>query len=119
MADYAALISKGVAIAHQQLSSLECMVTVTKAGTTDGAGDIIPGQTFQWPALVDWKSARVRTKDGIEATSRASVQFLEPHDLDEEDTIVLPDGTTGPILDMSGFINPVTKLPFTTTVWLG
>jgi len=39
--------------------------------------------------------------------------------IDDHDVIVLPDGTTGPILDMSGFIDAGTGHPIATEVFLG
>jgi hypothetical protein len=94
-------------------------VTVTKASSTDGGGDTTPGDVFTWPAVVDWNAHRVRTSEGIDAMSRATIQFVEPHPLDDDDSIVLPDGTTGPILDMRGVVDPLTGIPYVTTVYLG
>lgn len=82
----------------------------------------------QLQAIVDWKQRQVRTTTGILSVSRASVTFLDVAALAaatnnegvaDEDIIVLPDGTTGPILDMSGFIDGGTGQPLATEVFLG
>lgn len=79
-------------------------------------------------AIVDWKQRQVRTTTGVLSVSRASVTFLDVAALAlatnnegvaDEDIIVLPDGTTGPILDMSGYIDPGTGQPLATEVFLG
>ncbi len=79
-------------------------------------------------ALVDWRQKQVRTSLGTLSMSRAYVGFLDYPELSaatsgqgvsDEDLIILPDGTTGPILDMSGFINPATTHGVITEVWLG
>jgi hypothetical protein len=79
-------------------------------------------------ALVDWRSSQVRTRDGLLTSSRSVVTFLDVKKLalatngegvGDFDRITLPDGTTGPILDLSGFIDAGTKQPFATEVMLG
>lgn len=100
-------------------TSAQVSVTVTKAASTDGGGDVTPGTVFHWDAVVDWNAHRVRTTEGVDTMSRATIQFVEPHPIDDDDSIVLPDGTTGPILDMRGVVDPATGIPYVTTVLLG
>ena len=79
-------------------------------------------------AVVDWKQKQVRTQAGILSVSRASVTFLDVNavaaatnneGIDDHDIIILPDGTTGPILDMAGFIDAGTGQPLATEIFLG
>jgi len=79
-------------------------------------------------AIVDWKQKHLRTQGGELTVSRASVLFLDVNELkaatnnegiDDNDIITLPDGTTGPIIDMAGFIDAGTGRPFATEVFLG
>jgi hypothetical protein len=79
-------------------------------------------------AIVDWKQKQLRLATGQLSVSRASVAFLDiaalvaatgGEGVDDNDLIVLPDGTTGPIIDMSGFIDAGTGHPVMTEVWLG
>jgi len=46
-------------------------------------------------------------------------QFDRRDPIDPRDRLVLPDGTTGPILDVSGLCDPSTSAPFFLTVVLG
>ena len=79
-------------------------------------------------AIVDWKQRQVRTLTGELSVSRAMVLFLDVNEvatatanegIGDEDVIVLPDETTGPILDMAGFIDAGTGRPLATEVYLG
>lgn len=79
-------------------------------------------------AAVDWKARQVRTSTGILTVSRAVVTFLDAAALsaatggagiDDSDEITLPDGTTGPLLDLGGFIDPGTGIPIATEAYLG
>lgn len=120
MADYAKLVRDGVKLANTMTASLQADVQYYKAGEMSGGGDIeYPATPELWPAIIEWKQKMVRTVTGVEAVSRAMVTFLEPHDIDEKDKMVLPDGTTGPILDMTGLVDPATGRAYFTTVWLG
>jgi len=67
----------------------------------------------------DWSRKLVRTQASETTMSRVSLTFTQPMEVNELDQFVLPDGTTGPILDMSGFLDRVTSKPFVTEVWLG
>ena len=71
------------------------------------------------PAIVEWKQRAVRTRAGADTTSRAYVGILRPFSVSERDKVVLPDGTTGPILDMGGFVSRATGRPIFVEVWLG
>lgn len=79
-------------------------------------------------AAIDWKQVQVRTPQGTDTTSRASLIFTNTAALmaatagkgiGDKDKFILPDGTTGPILDLGGFIDPGTSIPFATEVYLG
>jgi hypothetical protein len=39
--------------------------------------------------------------------------------VDERDKIILPDGSTGPILKVKGFVDSETNLRFYSEIWLG
>lgn len=95
----------------------------TKIYTPDASG---PGLPLR--AIVDWKQKQVRQMSGILTVTRASVLFLDVQAISaatagqgigNNDLIVLPDGDTGPILDMSGFIDAGTEQPIATEVFLG
>jgi len=50
--------------------------------------------------------------------SRSNVTFLEPRVISTDDKIVLPDGSTGPILATQGFVDD-TQAAILTQVFLG
>lgn len=126
MPNWKTLIRAQIANANQQLMSLqtnakgEGIVLHTPFLSVDGSGAKVYGSTVKRPAIVDWRQRQVRTITGELTVTRAMVMFLDPKVVvDEQDILVLPDGTTGPILDMSGFIDADTGNPFFTQVWLG
>lgn len=114
-----ALVRNGVAMADRLTTDLQASVTHQSwTGYTDeGVPSYATAVTRK--ALVDWKQKQVRTLAGTVTVSRAEVTFLRPVVVDEKDRIVLPDGTTGPILDMAGFVDPATGVGYTTAVFLG
>lgn len=109
--------------------SLQATVQYSKAViSTDGFGTVSYPNTVELRAIVDWKQKQLRTPEGVLSVSRASVTFLdvaalaaatETEGISDNDKIMLPDGTTGPILDMSGFIDPGTGQAIATEVFLG
>ena len=114
------LVRDGVALANSLTADLQANVTHKAWVSTSGSGVKTYAAPVIRPALVDWKQKQVRTVSGVLTVSRASVTFLDPDVIvDEKDVIILPDGTTGPILDMAGFIDRVTGTPYLTEVFLG
>lgn len=122
------VLRSGVKIIDSVTKPLQAEVTFERA-VTDPSGY---GRKFDPPvtmrAIVDWRQKQVRTMAGVLSTSRASVMFLDVNEvaaatagegISDHDKITLPDGTTGPILDMSGFIDAGTKQPLATEVFLG
>lgn len=73
------------------------------------------------PAFVSYKQAPVQSRTGQTIISKASVIILKKltRAIDINDKIVLPDGTSGPIIDVSGFANPDTSKPFTNKIFIG
>lgn len=123
MPDFAKLVRSLIAnVADPLTKSLQPLVAVTQidqSAPPSGGGGTTYLPTQYWPALVAWEQKRVRTIEGTDATTRAKIMFTVPHEIDEADIFVLPDGSTGPVLDMSGFVDKLTGRAFTTTVWLG
>lgn len=79
-------------------------------------------------AIVDYKSTQVRTKEGILTVSRALITLLDINAIvaatnglgvDNNDKFKLPDGDTGPILDIRGFVDAGTGHPIATEVVIG
>jgi hypothetical protein len=121
------LLRKSVELADKVTSTLQSTVTLKRYTGQTGFG-----KTWAAPvsldAIVDWRQRQVRTPAGLLSVSRAMVTFLDVDALkaatagqgiQDEDIITLPDGTTGPILDMAGFIDRETTIPVATEVFLG
>lgn len=81
-------------------------------------------------ALVDFTQKLRRSSTGEEILQKASVTFLRPispdgaenrrEPIDPRDIITLPNGYTGPILDIAGgLIDPATNWPYMVEVILG
>lgn len=79
-------------------------------------------------ALVDFKIAQVRTKEGVLTATRSIVTLLDIAEIvaatngegiGNNDKFTFPDGDTGPLLDISGFVDAGTGHPIATTVMIG
>ena len=122
-------VRQAVKIADTQTKSLQATVSLQHvAGPPDGQGNQEYNAVVLMRAIVDWKQKQLRTVEGVLTVSRASVMFLDVAEvasatngegIDDHDIITLPDGTTGPILDMAGFIDAGTGQPIATEVFLG
>ena len=117
----------GVAVANAVTRPLQCVVTYERELGVDAYGP-----TFAAPvglhALIDFKAAMVRTKEGILTATRSTVTLLDINELiaatsgngiGNNDRLTFPDGDTGPILDISGFVDTGTGHPLATTVMIG
>jgi hypothetical protein len=122
------VVRAGIAVADSVTQPLQATVMFAKYTGSDEYGEAQFADPMPIAAIVDWKQKQLRTQGGILSVSRASVLFIDIKELmkvtnnegvSDEDKIVLPDGTTGPILDMAGFIDAGTGLPMTTEVFLG
>jgi hypothetical protein len=116
-----------VKIADQTTKSWQGLVTLEHFAAFGTYGPTHQSST-QLLAIVDWKQSQVRTAQGVMAVSRAYVMFLDVaalmaatnnEGLNDNDIIHLPDGSTGPILNMTGFMDAGTTKPVATEVYLG
>lgn len=102
-----------------QQFGLQADVTYTAAVAVDGAGkDITPGVPVVRKAIVNKIQKLVKNADGQLVLCQAYVGFLQPTPISVNDTIVLADGTTGPILSIQGFVDG-SNGPILTEVYLG
>jgi hypothetical protein len=122
------VLRSGVAIADTILKPLEAVVQVERYTGTDAYGSNTWASPVPMKAICDWKQSQVRTLSGNLSVSRVVVTFIDIKEMEavtgglgihDLDIITLPDGTTGPILDMSGFIDAITGQPLATDVFLG
>lgn len=90
-------------------------------------------EAVEYGAIVeDLVEMRQDITTGSVVATRHRVAFLEPvpdtaplrdharqQPIDPRDQIVLPDGTTGPIVSIEGLVDRRTDRPFFSQVWLG
>lgn len=129
MAGLADVVRAGVAAAHTITQTLQVDVSLARYTGQDAMGAVAYAAAADYPALVEYKVRLHTTASGKIVQTRAKVTFLtvippngaanrtEP--IDSRDRIVLPDGTTGPIVDVEGLVNPVTERPYLVECWIG
>jgi len=119
------------AIATISTATADLQATVAHAAWTGKDGYNKP--SFAAPvsrqALVEMKQRLRRLPNGQEVLQQAAVTFIGPisangatgrrEPVDPRDTITLPNGYSGPILNVEGLIDPTTNRPFMVQVWLG
>jgi hypothetical protein len=122
------VVRGGVKIADSVTKPLQAMVTYQRYMGSDGYGDPSWADPVQLRAIVDYRSSSVRTPDGILTVSRASIMLLDidvvlavtdSKGVDNNDKFILPDGDTGPILDIKGFVDAIRGIPVATEVMIG
>lgn len=118
------IIRKGVALADRITKSLQGdVIHYHWSGDDQADQDATGDKTFPAPvtrkAVITLKQQFIRTSAGEDAVSHAQVTFLSPVDVHMQDQIILPDGTTGPILNIAGPVDPSTGKVYAVDVWLG
>lgn len=123
------VLRAGVKVADKITKPLQADVIYERyVENSDGYGTpgYEPATTMK--ALIEWKQIQVRQQDGVLSVTRASLTLIDVAEvaektsgqgIDDHDKFTLPDGTTGPILDMGGFIDAGTGQPFATEILLG
>jgi len=119
----------GIKIADKVTKPLQAEVTYARAVVdTSGYGDFTYPTTVPLRAIVDFARKQVRTREGVLTVTRATIDLLDIAEvvaatsgegIGNDDKFTLPDGDSGPILDLSGFIDAGTGHPIATTVMLG
>jgi hypothetical protein len=129
MADYAKILRDGVKMIKAQTASLQPAVSLKQYTGQDVYGKPIYASAQSYNViLVQAPNIRKTTSGQVVAVS-AYAAFLEPvkpngaagrtEPIDTRDLITLPDGTTGPIVDVKGFIDAGTGAPMFSEVWIG
>jgi hypothetical protein len=113
-----ALVRSGVAMAKSLTASLQPTVSHAAYVSRNEYGVPTYATAVDRPALVEVKSRWLRRTDGSELVARATVTILENVTVTPLDKIMLPDGSTGPILDVQGLADPAGGL-FYVQVFLG
>lgn len=127
------ILRTGVKLADNITKPLQATVRYWRfvGATGDGDKTYVPPITsagIPLKAIVDWKQKQVRTQTGVLSVSRAVITLLNIDEvvkatagngIGDDDLFILPDGTTGPVIDMAGFIDAGTGHPIATEVFLG
>jgi hypothetical protein len=128
------LIRDGIALAHSLTDTLQSSIELHQWVGSDANGKeryATPPLTLS--AVVDHESSVVKTADGQDVKAATYVLILQlvpsavevdsdnprRNPVDERDKIILPDGSTGPILKVKGFVDSETNLRFYSEIWLG
>lgn len=123
------LVRAIVATANHVTSTLQCNVTFY-AWISDGDNS---EPTYASPitlrAVVDLRQRRITSSTGEDIIQKARITFVGPVEpngasnrrepIDPRDKIVLPNGYTGPILNVLGPVDPSTGDPYAPEVILG
>lgn len=123
------ILRSGIKIADKVTKDLQATVTYQRAvAPTDGYGTFTYPTSVSLRAIVDYRARPVRGNDGVMTVTHATIDLLDVEALaaataDEgvgpHDKFILPDGSTGPVLDVAGFVDRGTGKPIATTVMLG
>lgn len=123
------IVRNGVALADSLTSSLQANVMHSQFTGQDGFGTSSFGAAVSRPAIVSQKQRLHVLSSGQTVMTKAKIMFLRPippngaadrtEPIDTRDKIVLPDGTTGPIVDVVGLTDPETSRPYFATIFLG
>lgn len=123
------IIRGAVATAHNLTTSLQPTVTHYAWIGQDAFGAKSYAPPVILPALVEQRLREHKTGSGTTVMTRAKVSFLKivppngaagrTEPIDPKDKIVLPDGTSGPIVDVEGLIDPDSLCPYLPEVWIG
>lgn len=126
------VVRKGVAIASKTFDSMKGPVVHYAWIGQDGRGGDVFAAPVSRRALIDLTKRRFATGSGQLITTFASLTFLDAiadttatapavreNPIDPRDRIVLPDGTTAPIVQAGGFNDTKTSRPYLQEVVLG
>lgn len=123
------IIRSGVATIDAVTASLQ--VSVTHAAWTGHGNYAEPTYAtgVARKAIVVFKQRMRKLGNGQEVLQQASVVFPRPiaangtadrrEPIDPRDKLTLPNGYTGPILDVQGVVDPLTNAPYSLEVILG
>jgi hypothetical protein len=122
-------IRNAIATANAITSDLQVTVRHRAWTGTDAYSKPVYATAIHRPAIVDFRQRLRRDLNGQEVVQVASVMFLEPilpngatgrrEPVDPRDELTLPNGYTGPIIDVGGFVDAGTDAPFLIEIGLG
>lgn len=121
------VVRSGVKIADKATKSLQSFVTYERCTGQDAFGGRTYGSPVALRAIVEAKQHQLQTPQGQMIVAKTSVLLLDAvalstatsgNGVNNKDRITLQDGSTGPIIDVSGFTDSGNALPLTTEVFM-
>ena len=130
------IVRSGVALANQLTTSLQVPV-IHRAwigddnyGEPDYAAPSTAADGGVLKGAVEMRQVMHTRPDGTSVMTKVKITFVQPvppngnpnrtaEPIDTRDYIELPNGVTGPIIDVQGVLDPGTSEPYATDVWLG
>jgi hypothetical protein len=129
MAGFADVIEKGIAIAKDVTATLQAGITIEPWDGQDAQAMPSYDTAVAYDAIVDMTAHLIRDSKGEDVLAKATITILEPisdngaagrlEPVDPRDLITLPDGSTNPILNIQGLVNPDTDSGYMFVITLG
>ena len=129
MSGFDDLVRQAMTLADDLTETLQVNVTHEAWIDDDGNGDPVFATAVARPALVQYSRLMRRDEKGFDVLQHAQVTFIQLPEsngtpgrrepVDPRDQITLPDGYTGPILNVKGLVDPETNRPYFLEVSLG
>lgn len=123
------ILRSGIALVDRATGSLQVTIVLSPWSGYGSYGEPTYGAPVLMQAIVDEKEGLRRLVNGQEVTQRAVVTIPRPitmhgavdrrEPIDPRDLLELPSGYIGPILDISGPTDPITRAPYMLEVVLG
>lgn len=136
--EYADILREAVAIVQAETESLQGAIVLERWLGENEFGTPTYDEPMELTAVVEKKTKDLKGGSGSQQETLATTyvgifvpleavdpskmtdpQFVRQGPVDPNDRITLPDGTTGPILNISGFVDKVTSQPLYHEIWLG
>lgn len=105
-------VRNAVATAHALTADLQATVTHRAWTGQDETGKATYASAVSRTAIVEQRQRMLRQRDGTEIMTAAMLTFLAPiaangaatrrEPIDPRDVFTLPDGTSGPVVDVAG-----------------
>lgn len=129
MSGFADIIRTGVALANSLTSTLQVTIMHTPWIGVDANNVAQYGTPVARQAIVEYKLDSREKVYGEENLQSCTITFLNPiaangaanrdEPIDPRDRMVLPDGTSGPLISVKGIVDPSTNKPYLYQVILG
>lgn len=119
MASFDTIVRSGIALADSLTESLQATVSHSANTGQDNFGADTYAAAISRDAIVEYKARQHQTGSGEIVQTQAKVVFLRPVTITARDKIILPNGSTGPIVDIEGLVDPTTNQLYMIEVWLG